>query len=127
MQTPEPPGVVDGLTHEERIEEFLRLLGQGCTVRQAAAAVAINWSVLYRKRKADPAFAKAWDDAQRVSVGHLVQEAERRAMNGSDRLLMFLLSSYDEKFKQRASIEHQGGFALQVISGVPSEDIDDLV
>lgn len=127
MSTPEPPGVLDGLTPEERIEEFLRLLGSGCTVRAAAAACALDWSALYRRRKNDPEFAKAWEDAQRVSVKHLIAEAERRAMNGSDKLLMFLLQSYDAKFNPKQTIEHQGGIALQVITGVPDSDVDDML
>ena len=116
------------MTAEERVEEFLRLLGQGCRVREAAAAVAIHYSTLYRKREADPVFAKRWEDAQRVSVKHLVAEAERRAMSGSDKLLMFLLQSYDpEKFKARQSIEHEGKFNLQVVTGVPSSPVDDIL
>ncbi len=106
MDHTEPPGVVSGLTHEERVEEFLRLLTAGCTVRQAAASVAIDWSSLYRKRKDDPAFAKRWEDATRIKVDHLVKEAERRAMSGSDKLLMFLLTNYaPDKFKKQSTLE----------------------
>ena len=117
MSTHEPPGVLDGLTPEERVEEFLRLLSQGCTVRMAAAACALDWSALYRRRKTDAEFAKAWEDAQRVSVKHLVAEAERRAMSGSDKLLMFLLQSYQpEKFAARQRMEltnPDGSLSLQ--------------
>jgi hypothetical protein len=103
---PEPPGVTAGLTHEERVEEFLRLLGQGCTVRQAAAGVALNFSQLYKRRKTDPDFAQRWEDATRIKVGHLIYEAERRAMRGSDKLLMFLLTNYaPEKFKKASTLE----------------------
>lgn len=105
-ELPEPPGLTDGLTYEEREEEFLRLLGQGCTVRHAAAAVAISYAWLYRKRRENPSFARQWEDAQRVKVGHLIQEAERRAMKGSDKLLMFLLTNYaPEKFKKASTLE----------------------
>lgn len=109
----EPPGVVEGMTREEREEEFVRLLAQGCTVRQAAAAVNINFTTFYRKRKSDPAFAKAWDDAERIKVDHLIAEAERRAMKGSDKLLMFLLTNYvPERFKsssQRVEVTNPDG------------------
>lgn len=103
---PEPPGVVEGLTREEREDEFFRLLGQGIPVRKAAAAVAMNWSHLYRKRREDEAFAKRWTDATRIRVDHLVAEAERRAMRGSDKLLIFLLQSYDPaKFRHKESLD----------------------
>lgn len=106
MSTPEPPGVADGMTADERKDEFLRLLSQGCTVRDAAASVALHYSALYRQRQSDAAFAKRWEDAQRVSVGRLVQEAERRAMSGSDKLLMFLLTNYaPDKFKKQSTLE----------------------
>jgi hypothetical protein len=103
---PEPPGVVEGMTREEREDEFFRLLGRGCDAREAAAAVAIHPTTLYRKRRADPAFAKRWDDAKRIRVDHLIAEAERRAMRGSDKLLIFLLQSYDPaRFRHQQSID----------------------
>jgi hypothetical protein len=102
----EPPGVVAGMTHDERVDEFFRLLKAGCTVRQAASAVAVAFTVLYRRRKADAAFAKRWEDAQRISVGHLTAEAERRAMRGSDKLLIFLLQSYDPaRFRHQSTLD----------------------
>lgn len=105
-ELPEPPGVTAGLTREEREDEFLRLLSEGVKVRNAANAVAILPTVLYRKRRDNPAFAKAWDDAQRIKVGHLIAEAERRAMTGSDKLLMFLLTNYaPDKFKKASTLE----------------------
>jgi type IV pilus biogenesis protein CpaD/CtpE len=103
---PEPPGVLNGLTNEERVEEFLRMLGEGVKVRNAATACALHWSNLYKRRGKDPVFAKRWEDAQRVKVGHLIQEAERRAMVGSDKLLMFLLTNYaPDKFKKASALE----------------------
>jgi hypothetical protein len=102
----EPPGVVEGLTASEREDEFFRLLSAGCTVREAARAVAINFSTFYRKRERDPVFAKRWEDATRVKVEHLITEAERRAMRGSDKLLMFLLQSFKpETFGVRQRME----------------------
>lgn len=106
MESPEPPGLIDGLTREERTDEFFRLLAAGVTVRTAAASVALNWSTLYAQRREDPAFAKRWEDATRIKVGHLVEEAERRAMRGSDKLLMFLLTNYaPERFKKASTLE----------------------
>lgn len=103
---PEPPGVLAGLTREEREDEFFRLLAQGCQVRTAAAAVAMDWSHLYRKRREDEVFAKRWEDASRIKVGHLIAEAERRAMLKSDKLLIFLLSSYDPaRFRHQSTVD----------------------
>jgi hypothetical protein len=103
---PEPPGVTAGLTREEREDEFIRLLSEGVKVRHAATAVAISYAVLYRKAREDKDFAKRWEDATRIKVGHLIQEAERRAMAGSDKMLIFLLTNYaPDKFKKASTLE----------------------
>ena len=117
---PEPPGVVDGLTHEERVDEFIRLLSEGNRVRAAAAAVGITPSALYRKRKTKPDFDKAWTDALRVTVEKLESEAMRRAMNGSDKLMEFMLKALaPEKYRERSETRLTGGVSLQVITGMP--------
>lgn len=103
---PEPPGVVAGMTREEREDEFIRLLGEGEKVKHAAAAVSIHFVTLYRRRNADPEFAKRWEDAQRIPVQRLEGEALRRAMRGSDRLLEFLLKSLaPERFGEKQRLE----------------------
>jgi hypothetical protein len=57
---PEPPGVVEGLTREERDEEFLRLLG---TRLHGARRGQRRWRctspAMYRKRAADPRVRQA--------------------------------------------------------------------
>lgn len=117
------------LSREERIEEFLRLLSKGCTVRNAAAGVKVPWGTLYAMRRRDPEFAKRWDDAQKIRVDGLIAEAERRAMNGSDKLLMFLLTNYaPDKFKNLKQVDQN--MNLQVITGVEPGSVpnnEDLV
>lgn len=127
-QHPEPPGVVAGFTHEERVDEFFRLLSEGNHVRHAAAAVALQPTTLYRKRREDPEFAKRWEDAQRVPVGKLEAEGLRRAMAGSDKLLMFMLASLDPaKYGNKQELTHKGGVALNVITGMPASAVDDML
>jgi len=119
----EPPGIVGGLSYDERVEEFLRLLASGLGVRKASASVQINWSTLYKRRKEDAAFAKRWDDALRITIKQLEDEAFRRAMGGSDKLLMFLLERLNrQRFGQRQEVEHTGGVALHVITGIPDPE-----
>lgn len=125
---PEPPGVVAGFTFEERVDEFIRLLSEGNRVRQAAAAVAISYATFYRRRREDPEFAKRWEDALRVPVAKLEAEGLRRAMAGSDKLLIFMLSNMDpERFSNRQEIKHAGNVALNVVTGLPTPDVDDLL
>lgn len=102
----EPPGVLQAMTYEEREEEFLRLIGSGIPIRAASANVAISYSSLYRKRQNDPAFAKRWEEACRVNVPRLEAEGLRRAMAGSDKLLMFMLERLaPEKFGRKERLE----------------------
>jgi hypothetical protein len=125
---PEPPGVLAGLTHEERIDEFFRLLSEGAKVKPAANAVHISWSGLYARRREDPAFAKRWEDAKRITVTHLEDEAFRRAMNGSDKLMEVLLKAHaPEKYRERQEVTHKGGMSFNVFTGMPTDDVDDLV
>lgn len=128
MEEPiEPPGLIAGLTHEERVDEFIRLLSEGVRVRAASAAVSISFATFYRMRNADPAFAKRWEDAQRVTVQRLEDEAYRRAMNGSDKLMEIMLKAHDpERYRERSEVRHAGGLSLQVVTGIP-DSVDDLV
>jgi hypothetical protein len=87
----EPPGVMARIPKAERLEEFLRQLAQGQTVRSAAASVAIDLSTLYKERRNDPVLAKKWEEAIAISIPQLEKEAFRRAMHTSDKLLMFVL------------------------------------
>lgn len=125
---PEPPGVTAGMTLEERIDEFFRLLSEGNRVRHAAVAVAIHSTTLYRYRREDPVFAKRWEDAQRIPVEKLESEALRRALAGSDKMMEFMLKALaPNKYRERTEIQHSGGLALQVITGIPASDVDDML
>ena len=128
MEHPEPPGVSAGLTHEERIDEFFRMLSEGVKVRAAAAAVAVSWSLLYRYRREQPEFAKRWEDAKRITVQRLEDEAYRRALDGSDKLMELMLKAHaPEKYRERSEVRVAGGMSLQVITGMPDAPVDDLL
>jgi hypothetical protein len=62
-------------------------------VRLAADAVGVDRSTPYVRAARDPAFAAAWARAREDAIDTLEAEARRRALSGSDQLLMFLLRS----------------------------------
>lgn len=63
---------------------FLRVLAQTCCVVKAATAAGYSNSVpMYRMRKEDPEFAKAWDEAAQSGADILEKEAVRRAVEGT--------------------------------------------
>jgi hypothetical protein len=70
---------------------FLAALEQTGSVTESAAAAKIGRITAYDTRRADPAFAALWDQALDHAADLLEDEARKRAFNGSDVLLMFLL------------------------------------
>lgn len=72
---------------------FLASIESGNTVQCAAKSVGLSRQAFYKRRLIDTAFADDWDDAAEAGTQVLEQEATRRAMDGSDGLLMFLLKA----------------------------------
>jgi hypothetical protein len=97
----------------ERQRLFLTALAETGSVHLAAAAARLSARSAYRLRARSPAFAAAWDVADRLAVGRLSALAFDRAINGrveqvwsegvlvaekrlpSDKLLMWLLARLD--------------------------------
>jgi len=81
---------------------FIRAVSEGNTVTDAARAAGVNRATPYRWKEQDPEFGEAWEDARNECVDLLEGEAKRRALAGSDTLLIFLLKSYrPEVFGER--------------------------
>lgn len=125
---PEPPGVLAGYTYEERIDEFFRLLAEGNYARTAASAVSIHPTTLYRKRREDPAFAKRWEDAQRICIESIESALYKRALKNSDKAAELLLKALaPEKYRERSEVRHAGGVTINVNTGIPTSDVDDML
>lgn len=111
----------------EKREQFLAQLFEHGNVTVAARAVGVARSTAYNAREADPDFAAEWDNSVQSYADLLEYEADRRAMHGvakpllykgvtvahvqeySDALLMFRLKSLrPDKYRERASVEHGG-------------------
>lgn len=105
---------------------FLATLAETGNVTRSATAVGASRSVVYEWRMADEEFAKAWDQAVRIAVYGLEDEARRRAEEGveepvfhqgsqcgtvrkfSDTLLIFLLKAHDPKYREKTGLELTG-------------------
>ena len=73
---------------------------------EVAALVGVDRTSLFRWKQNDPAFLAAYRISRVVHTDKLVAEAERRAMNSSDKLLMFLLCNQaPERFKMVGKVE----------------------
>ena len=68
-------------------------------------------STAYLWRREDPAFSAKWDDAVADGVDLLEDEARRRALAGSDKLLMFILERRRPEVWGRAKANRPEGFA----------------
>lgn len=86
------PNIIDDdeLDLNDKQQVFLEAIRAGMDYSEASAHAGVNRSTSYRWRL-DPSFAERVKQAEQVSVDQLKQEAHRRAMRGSDRLLEFLL------------------------------------
>lgn len=96
----------------DRIDVFLAHLGETASVAGAAARADIQRSTLYQLRQHDEAFAARWDEARKLGIERLEDEAMQRSLDGvpkpvfyagqqvasvrqfNDRLLQFLLKAH---------------------------------
>lgn len=86
---------------------FLTALAAGQSVTAAAEAAGIDRKTAYRWRDAEPDFADAWEDALEDGTDRLEDEALRRAYNGSDTMVIFLLKARrPKKYRERVQREN---------------------
>jgi len=68
---------------------FLNTLRESCNVSESARAAGISRSAAYEWRDADADFAAAWLEAEEEAGDRLEREAWRRAVDGTDKPVMF--------------------------------------
>jgi len=78
------------LTTEKR-QIFLDELAAGNSVTSGARLISVSTVALYKLRHNDAEFASKWAEALESGTDILEDEAVRRAKDGSDTLLIFLL------------------------------------
>ena len=71
-----------------RQEQFLKALAETGSVATSAALAGTSRTRVYELRKADPAFASAWEDAEEIAADRLEEEARRRAVEGVEEPLV---------------------------------------
>lgn len=93
---------------EDWAPRFLEAYRSTGIVRLAAMAAGIGRTTAYERRQADPAFARAWEQAEHDATDALEAEARRRVLNTSDTLLIFLLkANRPDKFRERVDVRVQ--------------------
>jgi hypothetical protein len=106
----------------EKKRKFLEELAASCNVTKAAKAADIPRTVIYRMRQEDPAFDHQVEEAKRIAVEALEDEAHRRAFDGtliatkhgvynqySDTLAIFLLKAHKpDRYMEKVRSELTG-------------------
>ncbi len=67
---------------KERRERFLQALADTGSVTAAINIAGTSRTRVYELRKADPAFASGWQEAEEIATDRLEDEARRRAVEG---------------------------------------------
>jgi hypothetical protein len=89
---------------------FLYELAQDGCITYACQAARVSRSTAYTARQRDEDFALAWSDALDIAYESLVKEAHRRALSGSDLLMIFLMKGlhpeiWRDNYRLPASVE----------------------
>lgn len=99
---------------------FVEQLVKGQTITAAAKASGICRRTAYSWRESDKTFAEVWDDALEIGTEKLETEATRRALEGSDTLLIFLLKARRPKiYRERVSTEVTGPDGQPLANVIP--------
>jgi len=95
-------------TPEKAFDAFLVALAKGATIAEACKTAGIGRRTVYDQRQRDEAFALRWADAIEEGTEALESEAQRRAMEGSDTLMIFLLKARrPEVYRERMTVDQR--------------------
>ena len=110
---------------------FLEVFRATGNVRLSADAAGIERSTPYVRAARDPLFAEAWAAAREDALDVLEAEARRRALAGSDGLLMFLLRAHrPERYRETLDLRLELRAEAERIAakvGKPLEEVLALV
>lgn len=88
-------------------QKFLEAYTQTCTLTAAAKIAGVDRGTHYKWLKADKAYCEQFASTHETTIESLEAEARKRAFDGSDVLLIFLLKgARPEKYRER--YEHIG-------------------
>jgi len=88
--------------------KFLSELAQAQSVSCAARTTGVSRTAYYKLREADHVFKRNWQDALEQGVDALEDEAVRRALQGSDTLLIFLLKgAKPDKYRDNVHVQQE--------------------
>lgn len=100
---------------------FLDALARLGIVKHAAEEARVARRTVYSRREKSKRFAAQWADAIEEACDLLEFEARKRAIEGSDRLLEFLLKAHrPEKYRERHQVDFSGKVENSGVLRVPA-------
>jgi hypothetical protein len=101
---------------ESSIRKFMANYGETGDVRAAAKAATISVATHYRMLREVDSYCEAFEVARALAIDELEAEAFRRALNGSDELLAFLLRAWlPELYGEHTVHEHSGSVTVNEV------------
>ena len=82
----------------------------------------------YSRLARDPGYRQAFEEAQQQVIGLLEDKAFRRALAGSDELLIFLLRGWlPARYQEHTIHEHSGSITVSEATGAAREVVRRLI
>lgn len=122
-------GDLTDLTDQRRVRlkaQALESILAGRTIIDTALEIGVSTVTLYGWRLKDPEFAKVWDQSYNARVDHLEDVAFKRATEGSDTLLMFLLrGGRAERYadKRQLDVNQHTSVDVRLLRALPVDEL----
>lgn len=99
----------------QKRKAFIGALYENPNVSQVCRDLGISKRTAYDHKQANEEFSDQWDAAIKIGLGELEDIAFKRATDGSDTMLIFLLKAYDpSKYNDRQQVQVSGDVNVQV-------------
>src|ERR1043165_2710618 len=106
---------------------FLRVLRNSFTLREAAERIGITSLMVRSAMRDDPEFAELVNQAMEDATALLEAEAHRRAMEGSDLLLIFILKARNpNKYRDKPTEVNNKTINLKTYVGFSPDEWDSI-
>ena len=102
---------------------FFRMYRQMGTIANTCDTLGLDTKKVRQLQRTDPEFAEGITEAQEDFADTLEGEVYRRAMNGSDLLLMFAVKKHRPLFKENAPQQVNNTFNVKAYIGIDPENI----
>lgn len=100
-------------------QRFLDAFRDTGIVQEAAKKAGVGKATVYRHKASNPTFAAAWDEVEEWTTQQLEQVAVKRAVDGSDLLLIFLLKARRPHiYRETMKVEHGGKISHEIEQGI---------